>query len=407
MNIFYKSSLLLATLFLVACNTSDSKKGDGLSNTNDGNVKEIAALTDQEFLINGHSFSDDLKTVYLHKLDNKVPVIIDSVTVSNKQFKFKGTIPNPDYYSLSSNLSNKRFKLLVDASVIDVFLNETTENSSSYSSTPIQKEYATYAKKMYGFRNKGVDLYYNLKGDFSSANISKLKKDRSKLFTESGQYTAEHITANPQTYFSALLIRDNIETYDKTKMRGFYNNLTPELKNLAFVKAIDAVLIEKETVISKPTPAKTTTTVVAKTAPSGEYRPKAYSVKGKNQYGETMSLNSIPRGKVVLLDFWASWCGPCRATNPDLVQLYNKYNEDGLEIMSVSMDKGIPEWMNAINTDNLTWQYHVLDKNKTIAFRYGVESIPYKILIDKKGNIASDKISGRKLEARIKQLLAE
>ena len=406
MNIFYKSSLLLAILLFIGCNTSDNKKTTSEANNNNTSQTKDIALADQEFLINGQSFSEDLKTVYLHKVENKVPVIIDSATVSNKQFKFKGTIVNPDYYSLSSNLSNKRYRILVDASVIDVFLNETTENSSSHSSTPIQKEYATYAKKMYDFRNKGVDLYYNLKGDFSSANISKLKKDRSKLFTESGQYTAEHITAHPQTYFSALLIRDNIETYDHTKMRGFYNNLTPELKNLAFVKDINAILIEKETVISKPVPTKTATTVVAAKS-SGEYRPKAYSVKGKNQYGETMSLNSIPRGKVVLLDFWASWCAPCRATNPDLVQLYNKYNEDGLEIMSVSMDKGIPEWMNAINADNLTWPYHVIDKNKTIAFRYGVESIPYKILIDKNGNIASGKISGRSLEQRIKQLLAE
>lgn len=75
--------------------------------------------------------------------------------------------------------------------------------------------------------------------------------------------------------------------------------------------------------------------------------------------------------------------------------------------MSVSEDKGEGQWINAIYADNLSWKYHIMDKNKSIAFRYGVESIPHKILIDKNGKIASNKISGSKLEQRIQQLLAE
>ncbi len=403
MNIFPRTPLVIVYLLLFGCDTFNSKKEATIPTTVVDTVNKEVTLSDHEFLINGQTFSDALTTVYLHKIENRIPIIIDSASVNDKQFQFKGSIENPDYFSLSSNISNKRFRLLIDASKIDVFLNESIENSSSYSSTPIQKAFNVYNKKMYDYRNKGVDLYYNLKGDFSNKSISKLRKDRTKLFAETSTYTAQFIESHPDTYFTALLIRDNIGFYHHKKIREFYNNLSPELKALAFVKSIDSAIIEKENFVSKPIPIKTE--VATKTFE--EYRPKAYGFSGKNQYGQTQSLNSIPRGKVILLDFWASWCAPCRATNPDLVNLYNKYNADGLEIMSISEDKGEAEWMTAINVDNLYWNYHIIDKNKTIAFRYGVESIPFKLLIDKKGRIASEKISGRKLEQRIKELLAE
>ncbi|WGD34558.1 TlpA disulfide reductase family protein [Olleya sp. YS] len=403
MNIFPRLSLLLGCLLLLGCDTFTSKNQSSITSDTINNTKEDLVLLDNQYVINGHSFSDALTTVYLHKFENRIPVIIDSVTVVDKKFQFKGDIDTPDYYSLSSNLSNKRFRLLIDASKINVFLNETIENSSSYSSTPIQKDYAAYSKKMYSFRNKGVDLYYNLKGDFSNKSISKLRKDRSALFKQTGEYTRQFIQDNPNSYFTTLVIKENIDAYGHQKLREFYNSLSPEIKSMASVKAIDSLIIEKENYVAKPIPIKAET--VAKTYE--EYRPKAYSLSGKNQYGETMSLNSIPRGKVVLLDFWASWCGPCRASNPNLVALYNKYNADGFEIMSISEDKGQAEWISAIHVDNLNWDYHILDKNKSIAFRYGVESIPFKLLIDKKGRIASEKISGRKLEQRIIELLAE
>ncbi|WP_158526738.1 TlpA disulfide reductase family protein [Olleya aquimaris] len=403
MNIFTRLSLLLACLLLFNCDSFTSKKQPSTTPDVVNTTKQETVLFDNQFLINGHSFSDALTTVYLHKIKNRIPIIIDSVTVVDKQFQFKGHIDTPDYYSLSSNLSNKRFRLLVDASKIDVFLNETIENSSSYSSTSVQKDYAAYTKKMYDFRNKGVGLYYNLKGDFSNKSISKLRKDRSALFKQTSDYTMQFIKDHPNSYYSTLIIKENIDAYGHQKLREFYNSLSPEIKSLASVKAIDSLIKEKENYVAKPIPVKAET--VATTYE--EYRPKAYSLSGQNPYGETMSLNSIPRGKVILLDFWASWCGPCRASNPNLVALYNKYNADGFEIMSISEDKGQAEWITAINVDNLNWEYHILDKNKSIAFRYGVESIPFKLLIDKKGRIASEKISGRKLEQRIKELLAE
>ena len=405
MTIYPRLSLLFICIIMFSCDQFNSTKNNTSNTKVIDNPNKQIALLDNQFLIKGSSFSDALTTVYLHQYENKIHKIIDSVAITDKTFSFKGVITTPKEYFLSSNLSNKRFKLLIDSSTINVFLAENIENSSTFSSTKIQKEYKAYNQKMLEFRTKGVALYYNLKGNFSSKNIEKLKKDRSKLFSDQGSYTFDFIKTHPNSYYAAMLIDQNLDIYPNTKLRTLFNGLTDNLKSLTEVKLVDSAISAKEAFVDTKLPV-----VVVKpteTKSYEEYRPKAYSLSGKNPYGETMSLNSIPRGKVVLLDFWASWCGPCRASNPNLVALYNKYNADGFEIMSVSEDKGEAEWMTAINVDNLNWNYHVLDKNKSIAFRYGVESIPFKLLIDKKGRIASEKISGRKLEQRIKELLEE
>lgn len=115
--------------------------------------------------------------------------------------------------------------------------------------------------------------------------------------------------------------------------------------------------------------------------------------------GQPMKLSDL-RGKVVLVDFWASWCGPCRRENPNVVKLYNKYKDQGFEILGVSLDKTKDKWVKAIEKDELTW-HHVSDlrgwSNK-VAKRYSVSSVPHTILLDKDGKILARNIRGESLE---------
>ncbi len=125
-----------------------------------------------------------------------------------------------------------------------------------------------------------------------------------------------------------------------------------------------------------------------------------------NVAGNTVALSSL-KGKIVLLDFWASWCGPCRAANPGIVKLYKKYKDQGFEVYAVSLDESKKKWINAIKRDKLTYT-QVIDMNvwdSNVAINYGIEAIPTSFLIDKTGKIVAIDLEGAALEEMIKSLL--
>ena len=125
--------------------------------------------------------------------------------------------------------------------------------------------------------------------------------------------------------------------------------------------------------------------------------------------GKDLKLSGL-KGKLVLLDFWASWCGPCRRENPAVVKLYNKYKSKGFEVFSVSLDQDRDRWIKAIKDDGLLWPSHVSDLRfwqNEAAKLYGVQSIPNTVLIDKEGVIIARNLRGDALEARLKQIFGE
>lgn len=120
-----------------------------------------------------------------------------------------------------------------------------------------------------------------------------------------------------------------------------------------------------------------------------------------------LSLSSL-KGRVVLIDFWASWCGPCRAENPNVVKAYNKYQSKGFDIYSVSLDKDMEKWKQAIKADGLTWSSHVCDfkfwQSPVVAL-YNFNAIPTNVLIDRDGKILAKNLRGEALEAKLAEVL--
>ena len=135
----------------------------------------------------------------------------------------------------------------------------------------------------------------------------------------------------------------------------------------------------------------------------------APNIELKNPEGKVISLSSL-KGNVVLIDFWASWCAPCRKEMSNVVKLYNQYKDKGFTVYSVSLDEDPKAWKEAIKADGMTWPNHVSDLSgwkSPMPQLYGFQGIPYTVLVDKDGKILETGLRGKSLEQKLKELFSK
>lgn len=351
--------------------------------------------TPGEFSIKGMADTKDGTMIYRIVADaNNQPMIIDSVAVASGKFKMSGIAETPDIQFLSVQSVNGNFPLIVETGTIKTSIYKDSISSSRAYGTVSNDGFMTYKAETKMF----VTSLNAIGKDMQQARFAKdslLSADlQEQYFDVQGQikdYELEFIKTNADSYISPLILERFLSSKQisndevKTLFDGFTERIKASKSGQNIAKLID--------VPEAPAPAK-----IGQLAPD---------FNGPDHTGKNFTLKEN-LGKITIVDFWASWCRPCRVENPNLVNTYNKLHGKGLEIISVSLDKDKKSWIRAIEDDGLKWDGHVSNLkfwNEPIAKLYQVTSIPATFILDENGKIIAKNLRGLALEQKIEELL--
>lgn len=289
--------------------------------------------------------------VYLQKFHNKMFTTIDSVKVVGGKFSFKTKIKLPELYGLSVNTANTPLYIFLEKTPITVKLSPAKYYSNSVVEGSASQDLFEVYKK-----TQNVDI--------------------SKFITEHpGSIVSAYVLYRNWSYrLTPDQILQNIALLDKSQQNSTY---VKELKEL--VTVLNGLAIGK----------------------------KAPDFVSKDPEGKSVRFSENLKG-YTLVDFWASWCGPCRKENPNIVAAYKEFHDKGFNIIGISLDKKKENWIKGIQDDHLDWLQvsELIYWNSEIAKLYGVRAIPANYLVDSKGIIVARNLRGEELQITLKALLS-
>lgn len=312
-------------------------------------------------------------------------VDMDSTIVLNEKFKFNGTVKEPTnvYLRIKNTRDFKSFWL--ENNNIRIEAEQGKLREAKISGSNAEKEEELLSERLINVQTKLEEVensYSNSMTDIEKDSVIKLYQS---LQQEEISIYQGFVKEFPNSFVSSHLLDIYASTWGKETTQKLFEQFSPEIKNSEYGKRI-ARFIE-----------------LNKNPKVGE---QFVDFSMSDQSGNTKQLSGY-KDKVVLLEFWASWCGPCRQENPNLVNTYNRFHPKGFEIFAVSLDIKKDRWLEAIDKDGLIWE-HVSELNgdeNTACLIYGINGIPDNFLIDRNGIIVGRNVRGEDLDDKLAELL--
>jgi peroxiredoxin len=337
----------------------------------------------QKFSLEGQLKNYPETEIYIFGTLGKKALFVDTLEVKNGEFSFQHSLEHPCCVKLVSKDRRNRQEFFVDNSshtIIGELSQPEISGGKAY------KEYVSFNKVKTQEKKRFDEINKQLKNvEEGSKEAEVLMEKFMTEFKKSYENTLEYAKKNPSSYIAYHHFTKLDYFVPVAKMLDCYEGFATEIKNLK-----DAQLYHEKLLKLQKTSAGA----------------KAIDFTLNDVDGKPVSLSDY-RGKYVLLDFWASWCGPCRKENPHVVKMFNKFKEKGFDVLSVSIDTNKKAWLKAIEKDALTWT-HVSDLKGwkcELIETYSVSGVPTTILIGPDGIIIGRNIKGKYLERKLEEIL--
>ncbi|GAB3937738.1 TlpA disulfide reductase family protein [Mucilaginibacter myungsuensis] len=344
------------------------------------------------FTITGKLRGVDAGWVFFMDAVAPSPKPIDSAEISKGEFEFKGQTAYPKLYYIAatSKARSIRYKvfsamIMVDTGTLRVSAHIDSLTKLKAEGTVGQTEYNAYLNSVRPLQKRYSDLYgatFKVKKS-DKQRMAGLEKQQRQTLTQIEQAVLVHVKQY-RSATSALLAFHHLPLAGVEVIEPIYNSLTEEAQQSFYgVKLSEKLAVSLATATGNVAPTFTLPTAAGAMIPLESYR-----------------------GKYVLIDFWASWCGPCRAENPNLLAAYQKFRDKGFDILSISMDKSREQWLQAVKADKLPWTQvsDLLATKSPISKLYGIKVIPLNYLLDKDGKIIAANLRGGDLMKALERL---
>jgi len=326
----------------------------------------------------------DGTTLILQNEELSTEPLAKAVSKAGK-FQLKGSVPEPNIYNLSFSGSGQKLYMFVDPAQMKISGHKDSLGTARVTGSPSTTEFKAFQMEFNPVLTQLGMAAQKINNGEPDANGS-IRKSYMDAAARLGTLTDAYVNAHPNSYVSplALLVSSQV-TEDIFKLESRFNVLTPEVRGGAYGRMIGKMIEEGKI---------------------GAIGTMALDFTQNDVDGKPVTLSSF-RGKYVLVDFWASWCRPCRQENPNVVAAYKKYGEKNFTVLGVSLDRAKDPWIQAIKDDGLSWT-HVSDLkfwNNEVAQKYKVQSIPQNMLVDPEGKIIGKNLRGAELQAKLQELI--
>ncbi len=334
---------------------------------------------------------------------------VDTVDLVDGKFEIKGKVVGPEMYFIQVEKVQGKVPFILEEGKIGIEVDKDSLQKSKISGTYSNDEFFTFQtesskiqkksqKAVMEFQMKNMAKMNEAQQKNDTVVINSLRKEYMALQKEMTDYMFNYPDKHPKSYISLLITQSMIGNPQFTieKAEKTFNGLDKVLKESKIGKKVSEKIKETKGLNSITSPK-------AGAVKEGSVAP---DFKGKSPEGKEVSLKEN-LGKVTIIDFWASWCGPCRAENPSVVALYNEYKSKGLSIVGVSLDEKADKWKEAIAKDKITWTQlsNLKGWEDPIAKQYNITEIPSTFILDEKGVVIAVNLRGEELKNKIASLL--